>query len=69
MKKTLWFKSCVEFADEIEYELHYPTGKNEVIFTGAAVAGRKGTVLPWRYFRRNHFAASVFLKRTVSFIH
>ena len=38
MKKTLWFKSCVEFADEIEYELHYPTGKNEVIFTGAAVA-------------------------------
>jgi hypothetical protein len=37
MKKTLWFKSCIEFADEIEYELHYPTGKNEVIFTVAAV--------------------------------
>ncbi|MBW6536756.1 MAG: hypothetical protein K0B11_17245 [Mariniphaga sp.] len=37
MKKTLCFKSCVEFPDEIEYELHYPTGKNEVVFTGAEV--------------------------------
>jgi hypothetical protein len=44
MKKTLSFKSCVEFPDEIEYELHYPTGENEVEFTCAATAAVCGGV-------------------------